>query len=87
VGRTEKHKYGFSDHSRRLRVIFDAHPKEFIGLKLQQIIFLTGLDKYIGTVCIVQKALDMGPSPFNRKLITSVEEEHWNTNDVQPNRW
>jgi len=31
VGRTEKHKYAFRDHSRRLQVIVDAHPKEFIG--------------------------------------------------------
>jgi len=38
-------------------VIFDAHPKEFIGIKLQQTVFLTGLDKYIGTVCIVRKRL------------------------------
>jgi len=42
-------------------VIFDAHSKDFIGVRLQQAIFLTGLDKYIGTVCIVQKkALDKG---------------------------
>jgi len=39
----------------RLQVIFDAHPKKFIGVKLQQTVFLTGLDKYIGTVCIVKK--------------------------------
>jgi len=45
VGRTEKHKYDFRDHSRRLQVICDAHPKEFIGVKLQQTDFLTGLDK------------------------------------------
>jgi len=55
MGCTEKHKYDFRDHSRSLQVIFDAHPKEFIGVKLQQTVFLTGLDKYIGTVCIVQK--------------------------------
>jgi len=55
VRRTEKHKYDFRDHSLRQHVIFDAHPKEFIGIKLQQIIFLTGLDKYIGTVRIVHK--------------------------------
>jgi len=36
-------------------VIFDVHPKEFVGVKLQQTGFLTGLDKYIGTVYIVQK--------------------------------
>jgi len=36
-------------------VIFDAHPKEFIGVKLHQTVFLTGLDIYTGTVCIVQK--------------------------------
>jgi len=56
VGRTEKHKYDFGDHSRRLQVIFDAHPKEFIGVKLQQIVFLTGLDKYM-VVCIVQNRI------------------------------
>jgi len=28
-GRTEKHKYALRDHSRRLQVIFDAHPNEF----------------------------------------------------------
>jgi len=55
--RTEKHKYDFSDHSRRLQVIFDAHPKEFIDIKLHHTVFLTGLDKYIGTVWIVQKKL------------------------------
>jgi len=32
-----------------------CNPEEFIGVKLQQTVFLTGLDKYIGTVCIVQK--------------------------------
>jgi len=32
-------------------VIVDAHPKEFIGVKLHQTVFLTGLDKYIGIVC------------------------------------
>jgi len=36
-------------------VIVDAHPKEFIGIKLHQTVFLTGLDKYICIVCIVQK--------------------------------
>jgi len=36
-------------------VIFDAHPKEFIGVKLQQTVLLTGLNKYIGTVSIVKK--------------------------------
>jgi len=55
VGRSKKHKYDFRDHSRRLHVIFEAHPKEFNGVKLQQSVFLTGLDKYISTVCIVQK--------------------------------
>jgi len=55
VGCTEKHKFTFRDHSQRLQVIFDAHPKELIGVKLKQTVFLTGLDKYIGTVCIVQK--------------------------------
>jgi len=65
VGRTEKHKYDFHDNSRRLQVIFDAHPKEFIGVKHQQTVFLTELDKYIArsvcTVCIVPKrALDKG---------------------------
>jgi len=46
-------------------VIFDAHPKEFIGVKLQQTVFLTGLDKYISIVCTVQKkALDKGLAPL-----------------------
>jgi len=27
VGRTEKHKKDFCDHSQRLQMIFDAHPK------------------------------------------------------------
>jgi len=43
------------DYSRRLQVIVDEHPKEFIGVKLHQAVFLTGLDKYIGIVCPVQK--------------------------------
>jgi len=47
VGRTEKHKYDFRDHSRRLQVIFDVHPKKFTGVKLQQSVLITGLDKYI----------------------------------------
>jgi len=39
----------------------NAQPKELIGVKLQQTVFLTGLDKYIGTVCTVQqKSLDKG---------------------------
>jgi len=46
-------------------VIFDTHPKEFIGVKLQQTVFLTGLDKYIGIVCIVQRnTLDKGLVPL-----------------------
>jgi len=36
VGLTEKHKYVFRDHSRRLNVISDAHSNELIGVKLQQ---------------------------------------------------
>jgi len=36
VGRTEKHKYDFCGHSRKLQVIFDVHLEEFIGVKLQQ---------------------------------------------------
>jgi len=63
MGLTEKHKYDFHDHSRRLQVIFDEHPKEFIGVKLQQTVFLTGFDKYIGKVYIVQKGFPQGPSP------------------------
>jgi len=65
VGRAEKHKYDFRDHFRRLQVIFDEHPKKSIDVKLPQTVFLTGLDKYIGTVCIVQKkALDKGLVPL-----------------------
>jgi len=54
VGRTENHKLvsviipeGYR------RYIVDAHPKEFIGVKLHQNVFLTELDKYIGIVCTV----------------------------------
>jgi len=39
VGRTAKHKYDFRDHSRRLQVIFDAYPKEFVDVKLHQTVF------------------------------------------------
>jgi len=40
-------------------VIVNAHPKEFIDIKLDQTVFLTGLDKYIGINCTVRKkALD-----------------------------
>jgi len=50
------------DYSRRLQVIVDAHPKKFIGVKLQQTVFLTGLSKilYIGIVlhCTKKKASD-----------------------------
>jgi len=35
VGRKGKHKYDFCGHSRRLQLIFNAHPKEFFGVKLQ----------------------------------------------------
>jgi len=46
-------------------VIFDAQQKEFTGAKFQQTVFLIGVDKYIGTVCIVQKkALDKGLVPL-----------------------
>jgi len=64
VGHTEKHKYDFHDHSQRLQVIFDVHPKEFIGIKLQQTVFLTGLDKYIGSLHCTKKALDKGLVPL-----------------------
>jgi len=57
MGRTEKHKYDFRDNSWKLQVIIDSHPEEFIGIKLQHPVFLTGLDKYIGTVSIVHKML------------------------------
>jgi len=46
VGPTKKNKYDFRDQSRRIQMIFDAHPKEFIGVKLQQTVSLTGLDKH-----------------------------------------
>jgi len=52
---TEKHKYDFRDHSRRLHVLFDAQSKELIDVKHQKTVFLTGLDKFIGADCIVQK--------------------------------
>jgi len=46
-------------------VIVDAHPKEFIGVKLHQTVFLTGLDTYIGIVCLhfTKKALDKDIAP------------------------
>jgi len=50
VGCTEKHKYDFAKVTGN---IFDAHPKELIGVKLQQTVFLIGLEKYIGTVCML----------------------------------
>jgi len=34
-----------------------VHSKEFIGVKLQHTIFLTGLDKYISTFWIAQKRI------------------------------
>jgi len=37
--------------------MIDEHPIEFNGIKLQESVFLTGLDKYIVTVCIVQNRL------------------------------
>jgi len=40
-----------------LQLIVDEHPKEFIDVKLCQTVFPTGLDKYIGIVCNVQKRL------------------------------
>jgi len=40
---------------RVIQVIFDAHSKEFIGVKLQQTVFPMGLDRYIGTVCSTKK--------------------------------
>jgi len=65
VGRTEKHKY---ENPRRLPVIFDAHPKEFIGVKFQQTVFLTGLDKYIGSLhCTNKKQKNGGLVPLMLK--------------------
>jgi len=59
-------------------VILDAHPKEFIGVKLQQTVFLTGLDKYIGAICIVQKkGFRKGPSPFN-SIVSRAFDILWN---------
>jgi len=50
-------------------VIIDAHPNEFTSVKLHESGFLTGLDKYIGIVCTVQKkGFRKGPSPFKRIL-------------------
>jgi len=39
VGCTEKYKYDFSDHSRRLQVIFDAHPRNSLALNLKKRFF------------------------------------------------
>jgi len=36
----------FRDHSWRLQLIVDAHPKELIDVKRHQTVFLTGLEKY-----------------------------------------
>jgi len=44
-----------TDHFRRLKVIVGASPKKFIGVKLYETVFITGLDKYIGIVCIARK--------------------------------
>jgi len=49
-------------------VIVDAHPREFIGVKLHQTVFLTVLDKYIGIFCNpVSQKLD----PFLSKCKTA----------------
>jgi len=45
-------------------VIFDPHPTKFIGVKQQQTVILTGLDKSIGIVCVEQKRLDKGLVPL-----------------------
>jgi len=54
---SEKHKLISVIIPCRLQVIVDAHPKELIGVKIHQTVFLTGLDEYIGIVCTVQKRL------------------------------
>jgi len=41
-------------------VIVDGLPKEFIGVKLHQTVFLTGLDKFFGIDYIVQKGFRQG---------------------------
>jgi len=41
-------------------MLFDAHPKKFIGVKLHQTVFRIGLDKYIGNLHCTKKALDKG---------------------------
>jgi len=46
-------------------VVVDAHPKNFIGVKLHQTPFLTVLDKYMCIVCTVQKTtVYEGPFPL-----------------------
>jgi len=58
----------FRDNSRRLQVIFDAHPKEIIGVTLHHTVFLTELDKYIDIVLHCEKgagALDKSLVPLN----------------------
>jgi len=47
-------------------VIVDAHPKEFIGVKLHQTVFLTGLDKIYrySLHCTTKGALDKGLAPL-----------------------
>jgi len=54
-------------------MIVDAHPKEFIGVKLHQSVFLVELDKYIGIVCTVHKALDKDLVPLIIGLITIIQ--------------
>jgi len=53
----------FCDHSQRLQVKVNAHPKEFIDVKLHQTVFLAGLDKYIGihVDCTAQKGFRLRP--------------------------
>jgi len=46
-------------------VIVDAHPKEVIGVKLHQLVFLTGLDKYRYSLHCTKNALDKCLTPIN----------------------
>jgi len=73
VVKRQNNKNILSGELQRLHVIVDVHPKEFLGAKLHQTVFLTGLDKYNGIVYIVQKkALDKGLAPLTDMCIQLV---------------
>jgi len=71
VGRTEKHKYDFRDHSGRLQVIFDALPMEFISVKLQQTVFSNRIRQiYRYSLHCTKSALDTGLVPLMKRRLS-----------------